>query len=109
MGSLDEKLWEILNNMIPLFQDDIDTFLVKEGYLTEEDVKKWNDIVKLIKEAYKKSFSSPNECLEKVKNATELLSSISTKKPLPPEMKTRLEEIKGYLYSLLPQEANSSA
>ncbi|WP_054838392.1 hypothetical protein [Sulfuracidifex metallicus] len=79
MGSLDEKLWEILNNMIPLFQDDIDTFLVKEGYLTEEDVKKWNDIVKLIKEAYKKSFSSPNECLEKVKNATELLSSISTK------------------------------
>ncbi len=108
MTTLNETLWEVINNLVPLFQDDIDTFLTKEGYIIEEDKGKWNDAVKLIKEAYRNSFSSDAGAIEYVKKALNELAGISPKKPLPPEMKTRFEEIKTYLSSVLPKEISST-
>lgn len=93
MTSLNETLWEVINNLIPLFQDDVDTFLTKEGYISEEDRGKWNNAVRIIKEAYRKSFSSNSEAIEDVKKALNELAGISPKKPLPPEMKLGLRKL----------------
>jgi len=109
MTSVEETLWEVINNMVPLFQDDLDTFLLKEGYLTDEDRNKWNNAVRLIKDAYRKSFSSVTAALEDVRRAQEIIQGITPKKPLPPEMKTRLDEIISYLSSMFVQETKQPA
>ncbi|BFH72759.1 hypothetical protein SJAV_07030 [Sulfurisphaera javensis] len=87
-------LWRVIDNDIPLVNDDMTTFLVKDGEITEEDLKIWNDAVKKIKEAYKKVNYNQNDAKSLLNSALELLNSIKPKKPFPPEVKIRFDELK---------------
>jgi len=87
-------LWKVIDNDIPLVNDDMTTFLIKDGQVTEEDLKLWNDAVKKIKEAYKKIYSNENEAQSLLNSSLELLNSIKPKKPFPPEVRIRFEDVK---------------
>ncbi|MBB5253925.1 hypothetical protein [Sulfurisphaera ohwakuensis] len=87
-------LWKVIDNDIPLVNDDMHTFLIKDGEITEEDLKIWNDAVKKIKEAYKKLIFNENEAKSLLNSSLELLNSIKPKKPFPPEVRIRFEELK---------------
>ena len=94
-------LWKVIDNDIPLVNDDMTTFLIKDGQVTEEDLKLWNDAVKKIKEAYKKIYSNEKEAQSLLNSSLELLNSIKPKKPFPPEVRIRFEELKNSLSKCL--------
>ena len=86
-------LWRLIDNDIPLANDDFTTYLIKDGAITEEDLKAWIEATKKVKEAYKQL---PNEALSLnlLNEALNVLNSISPKKPFPPDTKVRFEEVK---------------
>lgn len=86
-------LWRVIDNDIPLVNDDMTTFLIKDGEITEEDLKNWNEAVKKIKNAYK-VIQRKDEAKSLLSSSLELLNSIKPKKPFPPEMRIRFEELK---------------
>jgi len=94
-------LWKVIDNDIPLVNDDMTTFLIKDGEITEEDLKLWNDAVKKIKEAYKKIYSNENEAQSLLSSSLELLNSIKPRKPFPPEVRIRFEEVKNSISKCL--------
>lgn len=87
-------LWRVIDNDIPLVNDDMTTYLIKDGQIGEEDLKSWSEAVKKIKEAYKKISYNQNDAKSLLSSALELLNSIKPKKPFPPEIKIRFEELK---------------
>lgn len=94
-------LWRVIDNDIPLVNDDITTFLIRDGEITQDDLKLWNDAVKKIKEAYKKIYSDEKEAQSLLSSSLELLNSIKPKKPFPPEMRIRFEELKASISKCL--------
>jgi len=94
-------LWRVVDNDIPLVNDDMTTFLIKDGEITEEDLKLWSEAVKKIKEAYRKIFSNENEAKTLLSSSLELLNSIKPKKPFPPEVRIRFEELKNSISKCL--------
>ncbi|MCI2414217.1 MAG: hypothetical protein MPF33_03020 [Candidatus Aramenus sp.] len=105
-----EKLWTAIDLLIPLVTADMETFLVKNGEVTEEDLNNYRNAVKKVKEAYKSS--DINRSLQLVNEAVQILESIKPKKPFPPEMKIRFEELKDTLKSCVAEgkkEATSTA
>jgi|GEM_PF-321640 hypothetical protein len=87
-------LWRLINNNIPLVDDDFSTYLLKDGTISEEDLKAWKESTRLIYQAYNKLDKSRSESLTLLSSALEKLNSIKPKKPLPPDAKIRFEEVK---------------
>lgn len=100
-------LWKVIDNDIPLVNDDITTFLVRDGALSEEDLKTWNNAVKLIKDSFKKINNNESEAKSLLNKSLELLNSINPKKPFPPEMRIRFEELKTSVSKCLEVLKNS--
>lgn len=94
MDDIKNILWKVLNNEIPLVNDDVKMYHIKEGILTEEDLKKWREFIRLIREAYNKVYKDKKEAIQIVSKSLELLNSITPKKQMPPEMKIRFEDLK---------------
>jgi len=93
------KLWTAFDLQIPLILEDFDTYLLREGVFSEEDYKKVINARKLLKEVidqmYNKKASNVDEVVKKrVDEVLNLISSLQPKKPLPPEMKRRIEDLK---------------
>lgn len=91
--SAKDILWRLIDNDIPLSDDDFRTYLVKDGTITEEDLKVWNEAVKKVKEAYKK-LTATQMAVKLLNESLSLLNSINPKKPFPPDTKVRFEEVK---------------
>jgi len=91
--SAKDILWRLIDNDIPLSDDDFRTYLVKDGIITEEDLKVWNEAVKKVKEAYKK-LTATHIAVKLLNESLNLLNSINPKKPFPPDTKVRFEEVK---------------
>jgi len=96
---LKNKLWTAFDLQIPLILEDFDTYLLREGVFSEEDYKKVINARKLLKEIidrmYSKKASNVDEVVKKrVDEVLNLISSLQPKKPLPPEMKRRIEDLK---------------
>lgn len=96
MSMIDIKniLWKVLNNEASLVEDDIKLYHLKEGILTEEDLKKWKEVVRLLREAYYASYKNQKEAIQKVTKSLEIINTITPKKPMPPEMKIRFEDLR---------------
>jgi len=94
MDDIKNILWKVLNNEVPLVNDDVKMYHTKEGILTEEDLKKWREFIRLIREAYNKVYKDKKEAIQIVSKSLELLNSITPRKPMPPEMKIRFEDLK---------------
>ncbi len=102
-----EKLWTAIDLIIPLVTADMETFLVKDGEITEEDLNNYRTAIKKVKEAYK--LSDTNRSLQLISEAVQILDSIKPKKPFPPEMKIRFEELKDTLKSCLTEGKKETA
>ncbi len=94
MEDVKNVLWKVLNNEAPLVDADIKMYHIKEGILTEDDLKKWREAIRLIREAYHDAYKNENVAVEKARKSLEIINSISPKKPMPPEMKIRFEDLK---------------
>ncbi len=94
MSELKNILWKIIDNEAPLVDSDIIMYHIKEGILTEEDAKKWKEALRLLREAYYDSYKNEKVAIEKSLKALEIINSIVPKKPMPPEMKIRFEDLK---------------
>ncbi len=94
MDDIKNILWKVLNNEVPLVNDDVKMYHIKEGILTEEDLKKWREFIRLIREAYNKVYKDKKEAIQIVSKSLELLNSITPRKLMPPEMKIRFEDLK---------------
>ncbi|WP_338599232.1 hypothetical protein V6M85_09530 [Sulfolobus tengchongensis] len=101
MDDVKNVLWKVVNNEAPLVEDDIKLYHIKEGILTDDDFKKWREAVRLLREAYYNSYKNKREAIEKVKQSLDLINSINPKKPMPPEMKIRFEDLKKNLELIL--------
>nr|WP_155864371.1 hypothetical protein [Acidianus infernus] len=79
----------------------METFLIKDGEITEDDLKIFNEASELIKKAYYNAEKDPNSVINLVKEALTKLESIKPKKPFPPEMRIRFDELKSSLMEIL--------
>lgn len=102
-------LWRIVDLQLPLVKSDMETFLVKDGEVTEEDLKVFYEASELIKKAYYASEKNPNYAKSLVKEALDKLESIRPKKPFPPEMRIRFEELKASLREVLGENKASQS
>lgn len=95
MESIRIRLWNAIAQEIPLFEDDINYYLLREGIFTEEDLKTWKNIVKMIRQAYELSFNKNLDELKSLINKIlDELNKLNPKKPMPGEMKIRFDDIK---------------
>ncbi len=94
-------LWRIIDLQLPLVKSDMESFLVKDGEITEDDLKTFNEIVELIKKAYYNAEKDPNLSKNLVNEALTKLETIKPKKPFPPEMRIRFDELKSSLKEIL--------
>ncbi|AAY79843.1 hypothetical protein [Sulfolobus acidocaldarius] len=93
--SLIDIMWKLVNYSIPLANDDFETYLTKDGTITEEGLNLWKDAIKAIREAYSKIDKGDKQSSFKLlSQALEKLNSIKSNKPLPPDAKVRFEEVK---------------
>ncbi|AEE93969.1 conserved hypothetical protein [Acidianus hospitalis W1] len=96
-----DTLWRIIDLQLPLVKSDVETFLIKDGEITEDDLKIFNEASELIKKAYYSAEKDPNSARNLVKEALTKLESIKPKKPFPPEMRIRFDELKSSLMEVL--------
>ncbi len=90
------NLWALIDNDLPLLNDDLVYYKV-DGLVEDSEIEEIKNAIKEVKEvAYKGSLDS-----KALSHAYVTLSSIYFKKPLPPEMKIRLDEAKGRLSAIL--------
>jgi hypothetical protein len=68
MEDVKTVLWKVLNNEAPLVDDDIRMYHIKEGILTEDDLKKWREAIRLIREAYHDAYKTRTLLLRKLGN-----------------------------------------
>ncbi|BCU66573.1 hypothetical protein HS7_00100 [Sulfolobales archaeon HS-7] len=87
-----KSLWKAYDLLLPLVNTDITTYLVKEGFYTEDDVKVWNEAKRHIVSAYKLVFTK-GKFKDEVEKAIGALDNLKPKKPLPPEMKERMDSL----------------
>lgn len=87
-----EKLWKAIDLEIPLVLTDMETFLVRDGEITEDDLKNFKLAAKKVREAYETE--NKDVSIKLVQEAISVLNSIKPKKPFPPEMKIRFEDLK---------------
>jgi len=52
MADIVSKLWTLIDLQIPLVTTDMETYLLKEGIFTQDDLNKFKEISKSIKRAY---------------------------------------------------------
>lgn len=89
------RLWNALAQEIPLFDDDINYYLLREGIFTEDDLKIWKNVVSMIRKAYELSFNeNSTELKTLIDEILTELTKLNPKKPLPGEMRIRYEDIK---------------
>jgi hypothetical protein len=93
MADIVSKLWTLIDLQIPLVTTDMETYLLKEGIFTQDDLNKFKEISKSIKRAYYALQRDPEDAIKTLKKALEELKTIQPKKPMPPEMKIRFEAI----------------
>ncbi|QKR00053.1 hypothetical protein GWK48_06405 [Metallosphaera tengchongensis] len=91
MDEFISKVWKLLDLQFPLVITDMETYLVKEGFFTNEDYEKLKSIEKTVKKEYYDGKHS--KLVNSIKNGLEQLKSIQPKKPMPPEMKIRFESL----------------
>lgn len=87
-----EKLWKAIDLEIPLVLTDMETFLVRDGEITEDDLKNFKLAAKKVREAYETE--NKDVSIKLIQEAISVLNSIKPKKPFPPEMKIRFEDLK---------------
>ncbi|AWR94262.1 hypothetical protein [Acidianus brierleyi] len=87
-----EKLWKAIDLEIPLVLTDMETFLVRDGEITEDDLKNAKLAAKKVRDAYEAK--NKDASIKLVQEAISILNSIKPKKPFPPEMKIRFEDLK---------------
>ncbi|MCY0849878.1 hypothetical protein [Sulfuracidifex metallicus] len=106
MDSFISKVWKLIDLQLPLVVTDVETYLVKEGNLTQEDNEKLKGAVKSIKISY---YSGDlNKLQISLKEALNQIKSIQPKKPFPPEMKARFDAVIKTLTELTePQQVTS--
>jgi outer membrane protein TolC len=85
-----EKLWKAIDLEIPLVLTDMETFLVRDGEITEDDLKNTKLAFKKVREAYE----NEDNAIKLIQEAISILNSIKPKKPFPPEMRIRFEDLK---------------
>ncbi|ABP94426.1 hypothetical protein [Metallosphaera sedula] len=85
------KVWKLIDLQLPLVVTDAETYLVREGNLTQEDYEKLKNSTKSIKISY---YSGDlNKLKTSLKEALNQLKTIQPKKPFPPEMKARFDAV----------------
>ncbi|AWR98292.1 hypothetical protein DFR86_08180 [Acidianus sulfidivorans JP7] len=102
------KLWMIIDLQLPLVKSDINTFLLQDGEITQDDLNNFNNAEKIILQAYEISETNPNKAKELVNQALQILENIKPKKPFPPEMRIRFEELKSSLKEILTENIQQS-
>ncbi|NON61890.1 hypothetical protein [Acidianus sp. RZ1] len=107
--SLESGLWTIYDLQLPLVEIDFSTYLLKEGYISQEDIENFNKAKALVRESYYLNRSNEVQIIEKLKEALSLLESIKPKKPFPPEMKIRFEELKRAIKEVLEKRDQGSS
>ncbi|BDC19590.1 hypothetical protein [Acidianus sp. HS-5] len=94
-------LWRIIDLQLPLVKSDMESFLVKDGEITEDDLKTFNEASELIKKAYNIAENDLNSSKNLLKEALSKLDAIKPKKPFPPEMRIRFDELKSSIHEIL--------
>lgn len=97
------KLWMVIDLQLPLVQSDMNTFLLQDGEITKEDLDSFNNATKLLYQAYDLIEKNENKAKELINQSLQILESIKPKKPFPPEMKIRFEELKESLKEIVSQ------
>ncbi|BCS92255.1 hypothetical protein [Metallosphaera javensis (ex Sakai et al. 2022)] len=100
------KVWKLIDLQLPLVVTDAETYLVREGNITQEDYEKIKNVARSIKSSY---YSGDlNKLKTSLKEALNQLKSIQPKKPFPPEMKARFDGVIKTLTELNePQQVTS--
>ncbi|AWR99255.1 hypothetical protein [Metallosphaera hakonensis] len=99
------KVWKLIDLQFPLIVADMETYLLREGNISQEDYNKIKSIIKSVKNAY---YSSDfNKLKIYLKDGLEQLKSIQPKKPFPPEMKARFDEVIKTMTELISQSATT--
>ncbi len=94
-----EKLWKAIDLEIPLVLTDMETFLVRDGEITEDDLKNAKLAAKKIREAYETE--NKDTSIKLIQEAISILNSLKPKKPFPPEMRIRFEDLKKTLEEIV--------
>ncbi|MEM0374569.1 MAG: hypothetical protein QXV69_06445 [Sulfolobaceae archaeon] len=104
MEEIRNKLWTAYDLEIPLIIEDFEIYLLREGIFNEEDYKKILQLKKILKDlvnyTYNKNKKVRNELIKLLDDAIGLLSSLQPKKPLPAEMKRRIEDLRRNLQEI---------
>ncbi|ARM77139.1 hypothetical protein B6F84_09495 [Acidianus manzaensis] len=103
------KLWMVIDLQLPLVKSDMNTFLLQDGEITQDDLNNFNNAEKIIRQAYQISDSNESKAKDLIKDALQILDNIKPKKPFPPEMRIRFEELKASLKDILSENVSQSA
>jgi hypothetical protein len=100
-----EKIWTALDLQLPLIIEDFTYYLLKERIFNEDDLNKLLEIKKLLKMNYEIIVRNKkivkNEILRNMEEIQAKLNSLQPKKPMPAEMKRRLEDFKNNINSII--------
>lgn len=99
------KLWIVIDLQLPLVESDMNTFLLQDGEITKEDLDNFNNAAKIIFNAYELAEKNETKAKELISQALQILENIKPKKPFPPEMRIRFEELKQTLKEIVSQKS----
>ncbi|MEL9970638.1 MAG: hypothetical protein QXR57_00230 [Metallosphaera sp.] len=91
MDTFISKVWKLIDLQFPLLMEDLNSFLLKEGNISQEDYEKVKKVIASVKLSY---YSGDfNKLRMSLKDGLNQLKSVQVKKPFPPEMKIRFDSV----------------